>query len=143
MRRLAAFLVLALSLLFAGLPLEPAAAQQGPDVSLRLVSQSPWLTGTHHRLRIVVRASNHGTGTVHDLSLAVVVFSPVRSRSAYEQSLRTDPQEPVPLDAKTFEVDGSLAAGDGRTIAPDPIDLSFLSSSPSFVYPIKVELRSN
>ena len=143
MRRLAASLVIALPLVVA-IPRPPAAsAQQGSEVRLTLVSQSPWLTAEHHRLRIATRAKNTGSGTIHDLSLGVVVFSPVRSRSAYEQSLRTDPQTPVVLDAVTFEIPGSLGPGQSLTIAPDPIDLSFLSSSPSSVYPVKVELRSD
>jgi hypothetical protein len=43
----------------------------------------------------------------------------------------------------TVNIRGSLAPGEIRTISPAPIDLSTLSASPSYVYPLKIELRSD
>src|SRR5437764_5999260 len=126
------------------LPAPYAQAQRGPQVTLQLEYQTPWLTAHHPFRHLRVRAVNHGTQAVGQLSLGIILFSPALSRTAYEQSLRADPQGGVVLDAPPpVDLRGSLGPGAARAIRPPPLDLSFLASSPSFVYPLKVQLRSD
>src|SRR6266545_3600408 len=137
MRRIV--LAVALSSFLAGaLPL-PATAQT-EDVSLRLLSQSPW-NSPSRPLSLQVAATNRGTIAVEDLSLAVTFFAPARSRLAYEDSLSADP--PAPLFVDTRDVTGSLEAGATRTFRFGRA-LDFLTGrTESSLYPMKVELRSS
>jgi Family of unknown function (DUF6049) len=142
MRRLASSLAIALSLV-AGLPHQVASAAPSDVASLRLVSQTPWVTADHPVLKLAVRAANRGERALGDLSLSMTLLSPVRSRSAYEQSLRTDPEGSLNLlTPPPLTIRGSLAPGESRTVSPPPIDVGFLSGSGSYVYPLRVELRS-
>jgi hypothetical protein len=141
MRRLAASL--AATLLLAALA-PAAAAQTAQDVSLVLVRQSPWNTPEQPMLRLGVQATNDGADALENLSLGVIVFSPVRSRTAYNQSLTSDPTDSVTLFAETLPLKGTLAGGVTRTFLLSPTDLSFLASGGGpAIYPMKLELRSN
>src|SRR5438128_10388033 len=106
MRRLAGSLAATL-LLTALAPM--AAAQTTPgQASLVLVRQSPWNTPEQPLLRLGVQARNDGTESLEDLSLGITVYSPVRSRTAYNQSLTEDPPDSVPLFGQTVPLHGQL-----------------------------------
>jgi len=140
MRRLAASL--AAAILLAALAPAVAAAQATDDVSLVLVRQSPWNTPERPLLRLGVQATNKGAEPLEDLSLGVVVFSRVLSRTEFQSSLRQDPE--VTLHADTVSLQGSLEPGTTRTFLLSPTDVSFLSEQgQTAVYPLKLELRSN
>jgi hypothetical protein len=142
MRRLALSLAIATAVALAALPVPVASAAQD-EVTLKLRSQTPWVTADHPKLRLVVRATNRGSRALENLSLSVTLLSPVRSRSAYEQSLRFDPEGSLNLlTPPPLAVQGPIPPHKGRTIAPKDIDLSFLAGSGSFVYPLRIELRS-
>ncbi len=142
MRRLLASLAAALlSVPFA----PPAAAQTGTgDVSLVLVRQSPWNTPEQPLLRLGVRATNEGAEPLENLSLGITVFARVLSRTAYELSLRQDPDPPVILDAHTLLLRGTLNPGVTRTFLLPPTDISFLAErGETSIYPVKLDLRSD
>jgi hypothetical protein len=147
MRRLAASLAAALLLAaLEPLALAPAAvaAPATGDVSLVLVRQSPWNSPEQPLLRLGVRATNAGPDTLANLSLGITVYSPVRSRTAYEASLQSDPSESSPQIVDTLFLRGSLGAGETRTFLLAPTDLSLLSErGENAVYPLKLDLRSN
>src|SRR5205814_8871323 len=103
------------------LPAPYAQAQRGPQVTLQLEYQTAWLTAHHPSLHLRVRVVNHGTQAVGQLSLGIILFSPALSRTAYEQSLRADPQGGVVLDAPPpVDLRGSLGPGAARAIRPPP-----------------------
>jgi hypothetical protein len=142
MRRLALSLAISTTVALVTLPVHVASAAQD-EVTLKLRSQTPWVTADHPKVDLAVRATNHGADAVRNLSLSVTLLSPVRSKSAYEQSLQTDPQGSLNLlTPPPLAIHGSIPPHKGRTIAPKEIDLSFLSGSGSFVYPLRIELRS-
>ena len=145
MRRLVLAIVLPLLLVATVAPWVPtpqtAEAQAASDVSLRLVSQTPWNTPDHPRFRMKVRATNLGAERVSDMGLAFVLHFPVISRTAYEESLQTSPPDSL-LAPLAQEVSGSLAPGQSRILALNDLDLSFLSRYPNKVYPFQVDLRS-
>jgi hypothetical protein len=145
MRRLAASL--AATIVVAALA-PAAAAQTTPDVSLVLVRQSPWNTPDQPLLRLGVQARNDGAEPLQDLSLGITVFSPVRSRTAYNQSLTQDPTDSVTLFALTLPLRGMLGPGETRTFLQKPIDLSAAAGEPitgrgeTAIYPLVLDLRS-
>jgi hypothetical protein len=145
MRRLVLAIVLPLLVVAAVAPWVPtpqtAAAQAVSDVSLRLVSQTPWNTPDRPRIRMKVQATNLGAEPIPDLRLAFVLYSPVHSRTAYEESLQTAPPDTL-LAPLAQEVSGALQPGQSRTLALDTQDLSFLTENPNGVYPFQIDLRA-
>jgi hypothetical protein len=121
----------------------PAAAQE-PLVHLTLLEQSPqWNGPGQQRVTIRVRAENAGQEPLEDLSIGVTLWPPVLSRTAFEESLSSDPADAAALLAETRPRAGSLAPGASRDffIAID-LPLEELSSAQSLVYPLKIDLRS-
>ncbi|MDP9340956.1 MAG: DUF6049 family protein [Actinomycetota bacterium] len=146
MRRLAASL--AATLVLAALAPEVAAQTITGEVSLVLVRQSPWNTLEQPLLRLGVRATNHGTAPLTNLSLGITVWSPVRSRTAYKLSLTGNPADSVFLFGETLGLKGTLEPGETRTFLLQPIDLSVFphdlaSSGQSAIYPLVLDLRSD
>jgi hypothetical protein len=121
-----------------------ASAQEVPDVSLTLLSQTPWNSSydpEHGREVVVrVRALNEGDAAIQDLSIGVALYGRVVSRSAYEASLSIDPL--VVIDADSFPREDSLEPGVPREFEVTfPLD-SGIDPDDSGVYPLKIELRS-
>lgn len=142
MRRLVALLVLPL---LVTLPV-PAFAAEGRHATLSLVQQAPWNTHEQPDIRLKVRATNDGERTLRDLSIAVTLFTPTRSRTDLENSLVADPASTY-LSLPT-ELDGDLEPGESRmlTLPRDVRDhiaqTVFAGRDESAIYPMKVELRS-
>src|SRR5688572_18782900 len=99
MRRLRS-LALALLALPLVLPTTPASAQDEPSVRLTLLSQTPWnsvpwqesFAETNGRtLRLRFRAENLSDEDLDRLSIGVTLYGRIVSRTAFEQSLTTDP----------------------------------------------------
>jgi hypothetical protein len=122
----------------------PAArAQSSASATLTLVSQTAWTTPAQPIVKLAVRAENTGTSPLDQLTLGVTIGSAVRSRTAYEGSLKDGPG--LPIFATTFPAGVSLAAGASRLLNVS-VDLSAagpgISSLQTFEYPLRVDLRS-
>ena len=146
MRRLGALLALVGLLVLAGPRPVPASAQDDdPTVRLTLLSQTPWNSAydeTNGReLRLRFRAENLTGEAIEDLSIGVTLYGRVISRTAFEQSLATDPT--LLLEAETLAREGVLEAGAARDFdVAFALDSPGISTTQSGVYPVKVELRS-
>ncbi len=132
--------VLVLALTF--VPATPAAAQTSSSARLTLIAQTPWNSTDQPMLDVRVKAENTGDTTVSDLSIGVTLWGPVSSRSEYEQSLVADPAS-VEIDTETLPREGTLEPGATR-VFDISLDLrtARLSTSQSYVYPMKIDLRS-
>jgi hypothetical protein len=145
MRRPSALVLALASLLafaFVAVPNGQAAAQE-PPVRLTLLQQTPqWNDPKHPSVTLGVRAQNVGADPIDDLALGVTMWSPVYSRTAFEESLTADPATAT-IFGETLQREGSLAPGDVRdfTVTVD-LPLAQLSSTQSLVYPLKLDLRS-
>ena len=67
----------------------PAAAQTAPSATLTLQQQSAW-NGPGRPLNLRLRATNTGGTTLTDLSIAVTIEAPARTRGAYQQAMKSD-----------------------------------------------------
>jgi hypothetical protein len=124
-------------------PSPPAAAQE-PLVRLTLLEQTPqWNDPNDQRVTLRIRAENDGQQALEDLSIGVTLWPPVFSRTAFEESLSADPPDAAALLAQTQSRDGMLAPGAARDFVV-VIDLPVAQLSPmqSFVYPLKIDLRT-
>ena len=138
-RRVPAFLLLlALTVLVA----PPARAQDEGSVSLTLLQQTPWTSPEEPQVQIRVVARNGGAEPLEDPSLHATLFSPVLSRSAFEGSLRADPEATI-LAEPVEPLEEPLGPGATR-----PATLTFdmrtagVSPSQSYVYPLRIDLLS-
>jgi hypothetical protein len=126
------------------LPSPSASAQEEPQVTLSLLSLTPWNSSydPEHGRDVVVRfrAENEGASAVDDLSIGVALYGRAISRSAYEASLTTDPA--VIIDAATFGREDTLEPGVPREFEVSLTLDSGIDPDDSGVYPLKVELRS-
>lgn len=143
MRRLAALLLATLG--FLTLPAPAAVAQEPSTVRLTLLSQTPWNSTWHptnqRELVIRFRAENLSALPVGDLSVGVTLYGRLITRTAYEESLTTDP--PVVLHAETFAREDAIAPGGNRDFEVIfPLDSLGIDPDQSGVYPVKVDLRS-
>lgn len=120
----------------------PATAQDSSPARLTLVEQTPWNSPKRPALEISVRAENTDDIALEDLSLAVTVLGPVRTRTAYAAALTSDLTAPI-SQTKVESVRGSLAPGASRTLSAS-LDVGFLAqvNAESLIYPLRVELRS-
>ncbi|MGE5460849.1 MAG: hypothetical protein ACM3WR_09535, partial [Solirubrobacterales bacterium] len=147
MRRLAA-LVPVLVLLALSTPSasaqtpSPFPSPDGGDVRLRLLEQTPWNGPERPMLDLRFRATNEGATPLGRLTIGVVLFGRVLSRSAYEQSLLADPIPAVVVEAETYAREGPLEPGASRVFeVAVPIDAPGIDATFSGVYPLKVDLR--
>ena len=128
-------------LLFLLLPASPTPAQEDA-VTLRLVRQTQYATA-QDPLKVGVAAIN-GTGTaLEDLSIAVGVFPPTGSRSAYQEALQFDVV--VQLASRALPVEGAIEAGETRRLPAVAVDLGEavdLGGYGNGLLPVKVELLS-
>lgn len=143
MRRLVPLLVAFLSI--TALPPSVAAQEEAAGaggIVLRLARQTPWIS-PKRPLSLSVVAKNGSQEALGALSLGVTVWAPVRSRSAYELSLQSDPDPPVALHVEVLTFRRVLWPGQSRTFSIRP-DLEILEArNETAIYPLKVELRTN
>jgi hypothetical protein len=146
MRRLVALLCAALAFTAA-----PSAAAQSPSatpepasVRLRLLRQTPWNSLKATTLDVRFRATNLSDAPLEELTIGVTMFGRVTSRTAYEQSLLTDPSPAVVVAGQTLARTGEIAAGESRDFAFS-LELVFpgIDRTQSGIYPLKVDLRSD
>jgi len=139
MRRLAPLLSLVLLLIAA--PGPSASAQEPTPVRLTLLSQTSWNSTSQRVVDLRFRAENLGDVPLPDLSIGVTLYSRVLTRSAYEQSLVSDPF--VVIDAETLAREGPLEPGAVRDFeVAFTLDSFGLDPDQSGVYPLKVDLRT-
>lgn len=145
MRRLLLAFVAAFAALAAFPAAAPAQEADLPSVRLTLLAQTPWNSSYDpergRELVVVVRAENLGDDPIGDLAIGVTLYDRVRSRTAYQESLLTDPS--LVVDAETLLREGTLEPGVPRdfTISFD-LDSPRISPDNSGVYPLKIDLRS-
>lgn len=139
-------LVLLLSLFgVLALPGPAASAQDATALRLTLLLQTPWNSTfdpeNGRELVLRFRAENLGTTALDELSIGVTLYGRVISRTAFEQSLLSDPA--LALEVETRAREGVLEPGEIRDF-----ELTFLLDSDgidpddSGVYPLKIDLRS-
>lgn len=149
MRRLVSLLLATLGLLIGpALPVVPvpdAIAQETGTVRLTLLSTTPWNSTWHptnqRELVVRFRAENLTSSPIGDLSIGVTLFDRLITRTAYEESLTTDP--PIALDVETYTREDAIAPGGTRDFTvPFTLDSLGIDPDQSGVYPLKVDLRS-
>ncbi|HJP66155.1 MAG TPA: DUF6049 family protein [Actinomycetota bacterium] len=116
-----------------------ARAAELPAVTLRLADQSPW-NGPRRPLVVSFDATNNTDQPLQDLSVTVSIFSPARSRSLYELSLRQDAT--AVLSTVPYLFGGTLEPGQTRRFRiKEPLDqLGPLDETALF--PVTVDFRS-
>ena len=140
MRRLAAgFIAVLLPTLGAMTGAAPSLAEEAPDATLTLVSQSAW-NAPNRPLAMAVRATNRTDQPLRELSVVLSIQAPARSRSEYELSLQTDATSL--LSATLFPQNGPLQPGQSRTFRlREPLE-SLASRQENAIYPLKIQLLS-
>ncbi len=123
----------------------PAATAQNANVTLRLVSQSPWTWGSADRpgkLKLELAASNAGQSSLADLGLFVSFGSRIQTQADFDAMLTTGVNAVAPV-SKTIH--GTIAAGSERTIevTVDLKSIDAIDQLDSQVYPVEVALLSN
>ena len=139
--RAAAALLVALLLI--GFAPDARGQDQQPTIVLALLRQTPWSSPSDPLLDVAVRAENQGPAALHDLSLAVSLGAPVRTRGAYDSSLTSGPT--VSIATKIVPQSGDLGPGQARKLSAQ-LDLSGylgVSRSESLIYPMLVSLLSS
>ena len=119
-------------------PVPPPAAAQNANVTLRLVSQSPWSRNT---LELQVAATNAGTEPLHKLKLQVAFGEQITTQASFDAMLSSGVAGPA-FSSKAIH--GSIDPGDTRTI-PMTIDLTaiaLINLEDSEIYPASVTLLS-
>ena len=124
-------------------------AQESPAVRLTLLSQTSWNCPTAtadlpseragwsclpgRQLDLRFRAENLGTEPLTDLAIGVTLYSRVLTRSAYEDSLVSDPS--IVIDASTLPREDTIEPGKTR-------DFEISLSSDSLAEPWTLEMPS-
>jgi hypothetical protein len=140
MRRFAGLLLVAFVLLL--LPVPQARAQE-PALRLTLVGQTPWNSTVQRELEIKVRAQNLGDLPVSDLSVGWTLWGPVFTRTGFEDSLTSDPENPVAIGGDTIPEVGTIAPGGSRVFAVRlKLDSAGISATDSLIYPLKIDFRT-
>ena len=116
-----------------------SSAEEAPDVTLTLVSQSPW-NAPNRPLTMAIRATNRTDQPLRALSVVLSIQAPARSRSEYELSLQTDATSL--LSATLLPQEGPLRPGRTRTFhLREPLE-SLASRQENAIYPLKLQLLS-
>jgi hypothetical protein len=137
MPRFAGLLLVAFALLL--LPVPESAAQE-PVVRLTLVAQTPWNSTVERTLEVKVRAQNLSDQPLTDLSVGWTLWTPVTTRTDFEDSLTTDPEGLV-VTGDTIVQEGTIEPGGSRVFTLRMI-LEGTSTTESLIYPLKVDLRT-
>jgi hypothetical protein len=117
-------------------PVPPPATAQNANVTLRMVSQSPWSRNT---LELQVAATNAGTEPLHKLKLQVAFGEHISTQAGFDAMLSSGV---AGLAFNSKAIHGSIDPGDTRTI-PMTIDLTaiaLIDPEDSEVYPASVTL---
>jgi hypothetical protein len=133
-----------------------AIAQESPSVVLTLLSQTSWNCPTAtvdvapgrstwscpagRDLVARFRAQNLGPTPLGELAIGATLYSRVLSRSAYEDSLESDP--PLAIEAQTLPREGTIAPGSTRDFEVSVSLDQGIDPDQSGLYPLKVDLRS-
>lgn len=135
-------LVAVLAIFATLMPVPRSVAQEGGQVTLTLVAQTPWNSPLHRMLNLKVNAVNGGDADLADLSLAVTFFGPLPTRSDYQLSQTEDVGVPI-APTHTEVSDTPLVAGSSQVL-DFRADASFLAkhAPEARVFPLKVELLS-
>jgi hypothetical protein len=115
-----------------------AAAQNETAGALTLLSQSPW-TGPNHPLELGLRIENTTDATLGDLSLTLSIETPTRSRTEYDQAMRST-QPRIAVVSVPHPIPGSIAPGASRRIE---ITQPLTGLSETALYPVRVDLFSS
>jgi hypothetical protein len=140
------FAIALASLLSVGFLVVPwrAANAQEPALRLTLLQQTPeWNNARNPTVSIRFRAENTGAQTFEELSVGVTILSPVRSRTAFEESMAGDLAGAAVLFGDAQPRRGVLAPGETRDFEVSvDLPVAQLSSAESLLYPLKIDLRS-
>ena len=122
----------------------PPAAAQNADVTMQLVSQSPWSSAAHRAaLDFQVEMTNNGTTPLSKLELQVWFGEPISTQADFDAMLTTGVTE---IGVSPFkEIHGPLDPGEQRTI-PMTVDLTSIAvidQLDSQVYPAAINLLSS
>lgn len=137
MPRFAGLLLVAFALLM--LPVPESAAQE-PAVRLTLVAQTPWNSTVERTLEVKVRAQNLSDQPLTDLSVGWTLWTPVTTRTDFEDSLTTDPEGLV-VTGDTIVQQGTIEPGGSRVFTLR-MTLEGTSATDSLIYPLKIDLRT-
>jgi hypothetical protein len=133
-----------------------AIAQESPSVVLTLLSQTSWNCPTATEdlapgrstwscpagrdLLVRFRAQNLGPAPLGELAIGATLYSRVLSRSAYEDSLESDP--PLAIEAQTLPREGTIPPASTRDFEVSVSLDQGIDPDQSGLYPLKVDLRS-
>ena len=137
--RFLSILVLAVAALTSVSGSGSATAQDLQPLIIRLRSQSAW-NGAATPLVLSFTATNTTDQALSGLSVVLSIGTPTISRSAYEESLKSD-QTAFPF-ALPFPFEGALAPGETRTFSIRHRLETYPQPSQSGLYPLKVQLLS-
>jgi len=123
----------------------PPAAAQNADVTLRLVSQSPWTWGSADRpgkLQLELAAANAGSSPLGDLGLFVSFGSRIETQADFDAMLTSGVSAIAPISKA---IHGTIGARAERTIevTVDLKSIDAIDQVDSQVYPAEVALLSN
>ena len=122
----------------------PPAAAQNADVTLRLVSQSPWSSATHRgALDLVVAATNDGADPLPKLALQVGFGEHIGSQADFDAMLSIGVPTPLGVPPRKT-IPGVIEPGATRAISMT-VDLKAIAEIDQFdsqVYPASVSLLS-
>jgi hypothetical protein len=140
MRRFAGLLLVAFALLL--LPVPQLRAQE-PAVRLTLVGQTPWNSTSDRTLEVKVRAQNLSDQSLTDLSIGWTLWQPVFTRTDFEESLTTDPENAVAIGGDTIVQEGTIEPGGSRMFTVRlTLESDGISTTESLIYPLKIDLRT-
>jgi len=140
MRRFAGLLLVAFALLL--LPVPQLRAQE-PAVRLTLVGQTPWNSTSDRTLEVKVRAQNLSDQSLTDLSIGWTLWQPVFTRTDFEESLTTDPENAVAIGGDTIVQQGTIEPGGSRMFTVRlTLESDGISTTESLIYPLKIDLRT-
>jgi len=101
----------------------PPAAAQNANVTLQLVSQSPWVSGKHRgALDVVVAATNNGTDPVPKLELQVSFGEHISTQADFDAMLTTGVPSPPAGVSPLKTIHGAIEPGETRNV-PITVDL--------------------
>lgn len=142
-RRFLGAVLVALVAVCAYVPAPPADAQAGL-VALQLLRQSPWSSDYRNStLKLELLATNNGTETLGDLTLAVAFGERIETLSEYTAELATGPSSIV--STVSTPVRGEILPANARTIGTE-IDLATVAGidqNDAQTYPAVVQLLSH
>jgi len=116
----------------------PASAQNETPAALTLLSESAW-TGPTRPLQLGLRLENTTDAPLQDLSLTLSVETPTRSRTEYDQAMRST-QPRIAVVSFPHPIPGAIAPGAARRIE---ITQPLTGLTETALYPVRVDLFSS